>query len=221
MDANFSDLIVDEQFIEFHAMWQKLRTDNQLPRREDIKIKDFSEFAGNMAIVERQSRDDLRARLVGGQIAERLEKQGFNLDIMPDINLLKVIDKNARQTFEVWLNALFDTPCVGLAEYSTAFTTGENRAAEMLLLPMRYREDDLLILVLSRMLGVFRMGEPRKYFTAGIDYFQGQFVDIGFGLPDGGAEGIAAKPKPENLKLWGRTSDEEITSPLITPRLTR
>lgn len=215
MDANIGDLVVDELFVGFYQTWRKARGDSRVPSRQDIRLRDFAQYAGNMIIFERRQRRDFRARLVGGLIAERIIKYGR------EANLFKVFAGDILHGAEIWFNSLIDVPCAGFTEYSMTYLNGRCKACELLMLPVRNKRGDPHLLCLGRVLGLARTEKPRSTICLGDMYFQGQFIDIGYGLPDGGAEGVLPKPKPANLTLWGKPSDDDPGGPLLNPHLNR
>ena len=131
MDANIGDLVVDELFAGFYQTWQNARADNRVPSRQDIRLRDFAQYAGNMIIFERRERRDFRARLVGGLIAERIIKYGR------EANLFKVFADDILHGADIWFNSLVDVPCAGFMEYSMTYLNGRCKACELLMLPVR------------------------------------------------------------------------------------
>lgn len=188
MDPFLEETLQSEPFKSFFAMWQSTRRNNQIPTRQDIHLRDFVDHLENLVIYERRGRRDLRYRLTGSGVADRVENIGV------EINLFDLFVPEVHDACEVWWNAVMDQPCGGVMEFSTAFTNGTHRAGIAIALPILSPRGETLLLARNHMMGLLRADEPRESVAFGQDYAIGRYFDIGCGVPEG-QQTIVAKEK--------------------------
>lgn len=182
-----------EEFRSFYRLWQNARTDGQLPNRSDIRLEDFAPHAPNLIIIERNGPGYFSHRLVGASVSERFGSIGKTE------NLLSFHAEEARETTRRWLDTILDTPCGGVAEFSTAYKDGTHRACQSMILPILSPDGKPLIFSLQHAFDLIRVGEEREKPCVGLDYSIGALLDIGFGLPDTGDGLFVAKKKAGNI----------------------
>ncbi len=199
MDSDFTSILDDAYFCAFREAWEKLRSGNNVPMRSDVRLQDFARFAPDLLLYELKSPNDLRCRLMGSSVSDRVKLQSM------DINWLDLVASDMRAAGENWWNSLSETPCAGIMQYSTAFIDGTNRLSRCLLLPVKHSSGSTMLLGMTKASNVYLVGEPREQIVVSADCFQGQYIDIGFGLPKGTDERLHTKlMAPEILArlLW-------------------
>lgn len=184
MNSDFTSVMADERVSAFFEAWQKLRAGKDIPERSDVRLQDFAPFAADLLMYELKSSSDLRCRLMGSRVSERVGIGG------PDVNWLELVCPEMRSSGEVWWNNLVSLPCAGLMQFSTGFLDGSNRLSRSLLLPIQQPsgeqpEPKIILMAISLPSGVYRVDEPRKQLIISADCFQAKYLDIGFGLPGG------------------------------------
>ncbi len=180
-----------EPFRSFLSTWRSVRKGDSLPARQNIHLRDFVDHLENLIICERRGPRDLRYRLTGSGVSERVRNVGV------EINLFDLFVPDIHEPCEIWWNAIMDKPCGGIMEFSTAFTDGTTRAGMAIALPILSQRGEPLLLALNHMMGILRVEERRETIVFGQDYALGHYFDIGFGVPDGDNPVIA---KPKNLE---------------------
>lgn len=179
MDTDFTKLLDDSFFGRFFLAWQTLRTGEGLPSRKDVRLQDFAPFAADLLMYELISPSHLRCRLMGSRVTDRVQMSG------PDINWLDHVAPDMRRAGERWWQALVNTPCAGMMQYSVAHMDGTNRMSRCLLLPITQSEGQVMLLALTQASSVYRVDDTRDQLQISEDCFQTCYLDIGFGLPPG------------------------------------
>ena len=172
-------MLEDPLFSSFFQAWEKLRTNGSVPNRSDVKLQDFAPFAADLLIYDLYSPTDLRSRLMGSRVTERVKFHGN------DVNWLDLVCPSVRKAGELWWNSLINTPCAGIMQFSTRFLNGTNRLARAMLLPIIGPEGQTLLLTLNQATNVFRVDDAEGKILISADCFQTLYIDIGFGLPAG------------------------------------
>ncbi|MBO6505298.1 MAG: PAS domain-containing protein [Kordiimonadaceae bacterium] len=194
MNSDFTSLLEDPFFSAFFQAWDDLRANGKIPHRSDVKLQDFAPFAADLLMYELHSPTDLRSRLIGSSVVERVKFQGS------DINWLDLVCPSVRDAGELWWNSLFSTPCAGVMQFSTRFLNGTNRLARAMLLPIIGPDGQTLLLTLNKATAVFRVDDASDTILISADCFQTLYIDVGFGLPAGQPARIDSKPAdPEVL----------------------
>lgn len=179
MNSDFTSVLEDPFFSSFFRTWEGLRTNGKLPHRADVRLQDFAPFAADLLMYDLYAPNDLRSRLVGSSVAERVKFQGS------DVNWLNLVCPSVRDAGELWWNSLFSTPCAGIMQFSTRFLNGTNRMARAMLLPIIGPEGQTLLLTVNKATGVYRVDEASDTILISADCFQTLYIDVGFGLPAG------------------------------------
>ncbi len=190
MNADYTSALTDPGFVAFRKTWQNQRKGNDIPLRADIRLQDFATFAVDIMMYELKAPGDLRCRLMGSRVADRVKLQG------KDVNWLEMVSPDVRQAGQTFWNALFKTPCGGLMQFSTAYHDGTNRLARCLLLPVQQTDQSCILMAYSRPSGVYRLDPPRDALMISADCFQSTYIDIGHGLP-------ADLPETSDIRLIG------------------
>lgn len=190
MNSYVEETLQSEPFRSFLATWQSLRVGNKLPSRGKIHLRDFVDHLENLIIYERFGPRDLRYRLTGSGVSERVDNIGV------EVNLFDLFVPEVHDACEIWWNAVMDAPCGGIMEFSTAFTNGNHRAGMAIALPILSQRGTPLLLALNHMMGIIRVSEPRAQVAFGVDYAIGHYFDIGYGVPPGGTMPVVGKAKP-------------------------
>lgn len=177
MNRDFTSMLDDPLYVSFFEAWKSLRKGGGIPHRSDVKLQNYAQFAADLAIYELKSPTDLRSRLIGSHVSDRVKTHGAGL------NWLDLVNAPMRAAGETWWNALFKTPCAGIMQFSTGFLNGTNRLGRSMLLPVVQANEEILLIALMQATAVYRVDEPRDQLVISHDCFQTQFVDIGFGLP--------------------------------------
>lgn len=188
MQEFLSTTLAGEPFASFQRAWEAVRTQGDLPSRQDIHLRNFVDHLDNLVIYERRGRRDLRYRLTGSGVAERVDNLGI------EVNLFDHFVPEVHEACEEWWNAVMDKPCGGLMEFSTRFSNGTTRAGIALALPIISERGETLLLARNHMMDIIDLGEPCAAPQFGEKYAVGHYFDIGFGLPDG-KQTLVAKEK--------------------------
>lgn len=178
MHESVTDLLAKEPFKTFLQAWQNARDDADIPFRHRIELRAFAGFAENLVIYQRKGRRDLRYRLTGTQVAERVDYIG------PDVNLFDLFVQDTLDDAELWWNELFDRPCGGMMDFSMAYPDGAVREVMTLLLPIKTESERDMILALHEIGDLIRVQKPMEHVLVASDYVVGHYFDIGFGLPE-------------------------------------
>lgn len=181
----------EEPFASFQRAWEAERQEGRLPSRQSIHLRNFVDHLDNLVIYERRGRRDLRYRLTGSGVAERVDNMGI------EVNLFDHFVPEVRAACEEWWNAVMDQPCGGLMEFSTRFSNGTTRAGIALALPIVSERGNTLLLARNHMMDIIDIGEPCEAPVFGEKYAIGHYFDIGFGLPEG-PQSLVAKPKSDD-----------------------
>ncbi len=195
MSIDFSRFPKAESFQSFYDAWQAAREGSNLPVRRNIRIQDFAQHSNNLSIVECKHQGFYTHRLLGSSVVDRFGSPD------PEVNFLTFYAPDVKSYTHQWLEALMQTPCGGITEFSTAYQDGAHRSCIALSLPIVAAQNEPLLLSLQLPLHIFRFSEPRKTSCIGIDYAIGHFLDIGWGLPTTMEQDPVAKPKPESLQV--------------------
>lgn len=178
MHESVEKLLAIEPFRSFLQTWQEARDGADIPFRNKIKLKEFAGFAENLVIYQRKGRRDLRYRLTGTQVAERVDNIG------PEVNLFDFFVPDTLDDAELWWNELFDQPCGGMMDFSMAYPDGAVREVITLLLPIKTETERDMILSLHVIGDLIRLQKPMDHVLVANDYVVGHYFDIGFGLPE-------------------------------------
>lgn len=178
MHESVTELLAREPFKSFLSTWQKARDDNDIPFRHRIQLREFAGFAENLVIYQRKGRQDLRYRLTGTQVAERVDFIG------PEINLFDFFIENTRDDAELWWNPIYDQPCGAMMDFSMWYPDGTVREVITLLLPIKTETERDMILSLHEVGDIIQVNKPRQHVLVAADYVVGHYFDIGFGLPE-------------------------------------
>ena len=192
-DLNIACTLKDPTLIQFFAAWNKARNGSGLPQRSDIRLQDFYKFAPNTVIFEQHGVRDIRLRLIGNDVADRIQlrKQSTNLFDFFD-------ESGAVYASEFW-SALFNVPCGGLTEYSMIYQTGCHKPATTLALPIAGKNGEHFMLGLNRVGPAYRQSERRDAVLAGSDFTENRYLDVGFGTPENRKGQIFGIKKPEEI----------------------
>lgn len=194
MSIDFSRFPKAESFQSFYEAWQAVREGNDLPVRRNIRIQDFAQHTNNLSIVECKKPGFYTHRLLGSSVVDRFG----NPD--PEVNFLTFYAPDVKDYTRQWLEALLQTPCGGVTEFSTTYQDGTHRSCIALSLPIVAAQNERLLLSLQIPLDIFRVSEPRETSCIGLDYAIGHFFDLGWGLPTSMEQNPVAKPKPKGLQ---------------------
>lgn len=178
MHESVTHLLAREPFKSFLQAWQNARDDDDIPFRNRIELRAFAGFAQNLVIYQRKGRRDLRYRLTGSLVSERVDNIG------PEVNLFDLFLQDTLDEAELWWNELFDQPCGGLMDFSMAYPDGSVREVMTLLLPIKTKSERDMILSLHEIGSIIRVQKPTEQVHVTSDYAVGYYFDIGFGLPD-------------------------------------
>ena len=198
METDFTSVLDDNYFCAFRDAWESLRSGGSVPFRSDVRLQDFARFAADLLIYELKDSSDLRCRLMGSRVSERVKLQSM------DVNCMELVAPDMQDVALNWWGTLTSIPCAGLMQFSTAYIDGSNRLSRCLLLPVKHTDGSVMLMGLNRASSVFRVEEPREKVIVSVDCFQTKYIDIGFGLPAG---------QPER-------SDDKSMDPVILERLT-
>ena len=179
MTTDFDSIIASDLFPDFMQAWQSARKDDAIPLRSDIRLQEFAKFADSLQIYELKERLDLRCRLMGSRVSERVQQVG------PEDNLFDFFGTSAKAVGEKWWNGMASAPCGGLMCFSTHYMSGVVREVPSLVLPMTGSEGSILFLAFNRIPKFLGNSEPQDKVTIAEDAFAGKFIDVGFGLPEG------------------------------------
>ncbi|MBO6505250.1 MAG: PAS domain-containing protein [Kordiimonadaceae bacterium] len=193
MRINFSMFRDPDPYQSYFDAWQKARIGNELPHRRDIGLRDFAAHADNLIIIERRAPGFFGHRLVGSSVVERFG------GVDPTTNVLEFHAPDVKDDVQSWMDCLLQTPCAGIAEFSTAYQDGTHRACQALILPIIGPDGAPMIFSLQHAFELIRISEPRDKPCVGLDYSVGHFIDIGWGLPEEMTSSHIAKPPPANL----------------------
>ncbi|WP_262694616.1 PAS domain-containing protein [Kordiimonas aquimaris] len=179
MSKDFDSIIERELFPDFIAAWQAARKGNAVPLRSDIRLQEFAKFADSLQIYELKSRLDLRCRLMGSRVSERVQQVGL------EDNLFDFFGEASKKVGEKWWNGMASAPCGGIMCFSTHYSSGARKEVPSLVLPMTGSDGGVLFLAFNQLPRKLDQREPREKLTIADDVFEGKFIDIGFGLPEG------------------------------------
>lgn len=188
MDTFLDKLLSEEPFCSFKDAWERVRHNQGLPKRSDIHLRNFIDHLENLVIYERRGRRDLRYRLTGSGVSDRLDNMGA------EINLFDHFVPEVHEACDEWWNTVMDNPCGGIMEFSTRFSNGTVRAGVAIALPILSDRGETLLLARNHMMDIFEVGEHCEAPVFGEKYAIGHYFDIGFGSPDG-EQTIIAKAK--------------------------
>lgn len=188
METDFTSVLDDDYFYAFRNAWESLRSGDSIPFRSEVRLQDFARFAADLLIYELKEPSDLKCRLMGSRVSERVKPQSM------DANWLEFVASDMLQAGLNWWTTLTGTPCAGVMQFSTAFLDGSNRLARCLLLPVKHSDGSIMLMGLTKASSVFRVEEPRDKIIVSADCFQTKYIDIGFGLPMGQPEQSDDKP---------------------------
>lgn len=175
----------DEPFASFHRAWDAERVDGALPSRQSIHLRNFIDHLDNLVIYERRGRRDLRYRLTGSGVAERVDNLGV------EVNLFDHFVPDVHAACEEWWNTVMDHPCGGLMEFSTRFSNGTTRAGMAIALPITSERGETLLLARNHMMDIIDVGATCDAPVFGEKYAIGHYFEIGFGVPEGAATVVA------------------------------
>ncbi len=178
MYKDFTQTINDDLFRRFFKLWQNVRDGDALPTRKAVTLRDFAPFAPDLLIYELPAPDDLRCRLMGSNISDRVKAYS------PDTNWLDLVAGDVREAGKICWGNLFTMPCAGLMQFSTGFLNGTSRISRALLLPMQHAPGVVNLLALATVSDVYNVGDPRDQLIVSHDCFQSNYIDVGFGLPE-------------------------------------
>ncbi len=188
MNSDFNSLLDDQFFDQFFQAWKALREGEELPNRRDVRLQDFASFASELLMYQLVSPTNLKCRLMGSLITERIKFHG------PDINWFDFVAPETREAGLRWWQTLTSTPCAGIMQFSTGFLDGTNRIGRCILLPVQQTDGSIILMAISRASAVYRVDDPREELLISADCFQTRYIDIGFGLPEGLPEQDDCKP---------------------------
>jgi len=178
MHKDFTHEMNDVLFRRFFKTWQDARVGGNVPTRKAITLREFAAFAPDLLIYELRAPDDLRCRLMGSHVSDRVKTYS------QDINWLKLVVDDMQEAGKTWWGNLFGTPCAGLMQFSTGFINGTSRVSRALLLPIAQSPGVVHLLTLATASEVYDVGDPREQLVISHDCFQSKYIDIGFGLPN-------------------------------------
>lgn len=177
MSIDFDSIITQEPFPDFWAAWQSSRVEGNIPLRADIRLQNFARFADSLQIYELKSPRDLRCRLIGSKVAERVQQ------VSPEDNLFDFFSEPAAAIGEKWWVNMASTPCGGLMCFSTHYANGIKRMVPSLVLPITGAKGQKLFLALNSLPRMLDRSEPSGKLIIAEDAFEGKFLDVGYGLP--------------------------------------
>lgn len=178
MKAELDTIARKEPFAAFWQAWQNARCGNDIPLRNDIKIRDFSQFLPNMIVYDYIGPGDIRYRLAGEAVSDRLGLGGTGM------NVFDSFAPDAVELGQQWWTGIMETPCGGVSAFSVAYQNGIHRACEAINLPILGNENQVMVLAMVLAEKIIRVESRRENIRTGLDYSFGHFVDIGFGLPE-------------------------------------
>lgn len=190
-DVDFKEALNSETLKPFYAAWQAARVGNHIPRRVDIRIQDFANHMSDMVITERRSENEFYPRLTGGGVDTRMSGQ------LSGANVLNFHVEEIRDSIQHMLNTVLDQPCGVITEYSIAYPNGKHVGTQVLMLPVSNDDEPAMIISLQRALGKIRMSSSRDEPVVGLDYAVGQYIDVGFGLPQEGSDFSMRAKQPQ------------------------
>lgn len=179
MSTDFDSILSRDLFPDFMTAWQAARKGGAVPLRSDIRLQEFARFADSLQIYELKDRLDLRCRLMGSRVSERVQQVG------PEDNLFDFFGDASKDIGEKWWNGMASAPCGGIMCFSTHYASGARREVPSLVLPMKGTDGSALFLAFNQLPRKLDYKEPREKLTIADDVFEGKFIDIGFGLPEG------------------------------------
>ena len=197
MHKDFTHEMNDVLFRRFFKTWQGARVGKNVPARKAITLRDFAAFAPDLLIYELHAPDDLRCRLMGSHISDRVKTYS------QDINWLALVADDMQEAGKTWWCNLFGTPCAGLMQFSTGFINGTSRISRALLLPIEHSPGVVHLLTLATASDVYDVGDPRDKLTISHDCFQTRYIDVGLGLPE-------AVPEAQDHKVLNETYSSRI-----------
>ncbi len=189
MHDDVTKYLASEPFKSFLATWQTARDDEDIPFRHRIELRAFASHAENLVIYQRKGRRDLRYRLTGSQVANRVDNIG------PEVNLFDFFVPGTLDDAELWWNAIFDTPCGAIMDFSMTYPDGNVKEVVTLLLPIKTAYERDMILSLHKVGDIVRVTKPRSHVLVAEDYVSGYYFDVGFGLPASPPEYWPYKPR--------------------------
>lgn len=188
MFPDYRKLLDDPIYAAFFRAWEAARNGDALPARQDIRLQEFARYAESLLIYERKAPRDLRCRLLGSKLSEKIGEVGR------ETNWLDMVPAGTMDTAVAWWTDLFETPCGSILQISVTYPNGNCNLAHALFLPMTNAAGSIMILGLVRNLGIYRYDSEATGLRYGADCFEAQHVDVGFGLPASGRRDFAAKP---------------------------
>lgn len=179
MQTDFDQIKEMAPFPEFYAAWQAARHDGAIPVRGDIRLRDFAPFADSLQIYELKNPQDLRCRLMGSRVSDRVP------NVSPEHNLFDFFGhERARKIGELWWVSMAKVPCGGVMCFSTSYESGAKRAVPSMVLPITGVDGSAQFIAFNNLPKIIGSGEPRQSMVIADDSFEGKFFDVGFGLPE-------------------------------------
>ena len=187
MLPDFANILSNPYFAKFFALWQSNRIGEDLPSRQNIKLRELAGFVENMLVYNWDGDTRLTSRIMGEQVAERVK-------LAPqDVNWMDHIAADMIIASKHWWNDLYNQPCAGAMEYSMSYMDGNCKIGQALFLPVQHANGQLHVYALNQASNVYRVDQPRSSFMIGSDLLKTCFFNIGFGLPGSGGDIISHK----------------------------
>ncbi|WP_170317556.1 PAS domain-containing protein [Paroceanicella profunda] len=143
-------VISDPTLRELSDYWEELRNGRAAPYRSEIDPRHFESALENMFILEHLGGTNVRIRLAGMTLCEMM---GMELRGM---SLRALMRMNDRVALDTSLGQVFGGPSIAHLELDAHAPSGDVRAAEMILLPLRSDFGEV-----SRILGCLQVKDRR------------------------------------------------------------
>ena len=175
---DFSDLLQQPDFGGFLKVWQSARQGAELPRRQELSLRDMAPYLERMLVYEWDEDARLSSRIMGSDVQERVKLSAQSLNWMDHI-AADLVDISKQ-----WWNGLYAQPCAGAMEYSIGYLDGKCKLGQCLLLPVRPVSGQLQVFALNYVDDIYRIDPDPDSLTIGADRLKTCYYDIGFDLPD-------------------------------------